>query len=110
MENAYMAPNPVMPNECVQIIPELCNGCNECVEVCRADCLMPNPEKGKPPILVYPDECWFGGCCAGACPTGACTMKHALQQRVGWKRKETGEIFRPGLKKHPAPNTRPAVG
>ncbi|MFH1123797.1 MAG: hypothetical protein V1758_09090, partial [Pseudomonadota bacterium] len=29
-----------------------------------------NPEKGKLPILKYPEECWFCGCCITHCPHG----------------------------------------
>ncbi len=107
-----LVPNPMTPSTCIIFDETLCNGCNKCIRYCRRDCLMPNPVKGKPPILVYPDECWFCGCCANACPKNppAARMEHPLNQRVAWKRKATGEIFRPGLKKHPAPNTRPAVG
>ncbi len=106
-----LVPNPLTPSTCI-IFEENCDGCNKCIDYCRRDCLSPNPVPGKPPILVYPDECWFAGCCAAACPKDppAARMEHPLNQRVAWKRKATGEIFRPGLKKHPAPNTRPAVG
>jgi NAD-dependent dihydropyrimidine dehydrogenase PreA subunit len=45
-----------------------CNGCNTCVEVCMCDAFVPNPEKGKPPILKYPEECWFCGACVTDCP------------------------------------------
>ena len=111
MDNkAYMVPNPMTPCRAVIIDPKLCIGCNQCVEVCRTDVLVPNPEKGKPPILLYPDECWFGGCCVEPCPVqGAIKMVHPLNQRIGWKRKETGEYFRIGMKNPPPPNTRPPI-
>jgi len=41
----------------VVINPTVCTGCNECVKVCTNGVLLPNPEKGKPPIVAYPDEC-----------------------------------------------------
>ena len=47
---------------------DVCTGCNTCVEVCMCDTLSPNPEKGKPPIVKYPEECWFCGCCVTDCP------------------------------------------
>jgi len=56
---AYMVPNPATPGMIVDIDPELCTGCNTCVEACHTDLFMPNPEEGKPPIVLYPDECWF---------------------------------------------------
>ena len=89
MENKVsMNPNPIMPNECVQIDPDLCTGCNSCVKVCRSDVLLPNKEEGGPPMMMYPDECWFCGI---------------------WKRKETGEYFRIGMKNPPPPNTKPPI-
>ena len=112
MENkAYITPNPIMPNECVVIHEELCNGCNSCVKVCRSDVLMPSREKGAPPFIVYPDECWFCGCCVEHCPIpGAISMEYPLNQRVGWKRKATGEYFRMGMKKSLPPNEKPPLG
>lgn len=108
---AYMVPNPFTPSKCVETNPDICTGCNNCVEVCRSDVLMPNPEAGKPPIVLYPDECWFCGCCVEHCPRpGAIKMEHALNQRIGWKRKDTGEYFRIGMQNPPPPNNRPPVG
>lgn len=109
--NAYLVPNPIMPCQAIIIDPDLCMGCNNCADVCRSDVMVHNPEEGKPPILLYPDECWFCGCCVSHCPIpGAIRMEHPLNQRVGWKRKETGEYFRIGMKNPPPPNTRPPVG
>jgi|PlaIllAssembly_1097288.scaffolds.fasta_scaffold265997_1 NAD-dependent dihydropyrimidine dehydrogenase PreA subunit len=107
---AFIVPNPMTPNQCIIIDSELCIGCNSCVEVCRSDVLMPNPQKGRPPIVLYPDECWFCGSCAEHCPVpDAISMEFPLNQRVGWKRKETGEYFRIGMKNPPPPNKRPPV-
>jgi Na+-translocating ferredoxin:NAD+ oxidoreductase RNF subunit RnfB len=90
---------------------EICTGCNTCVEVCRSDVMVPNEVEGRPPLVVFPDECWFCGCCVGHCPSpGAITMHHPLAQRVGWKRKGSEEFFRIGMKNPPPPNTRPPVG
>ena len=111
-DKVYMVPNPPTPNKGVELNPEICNGCNQCVEICRSDVLMPNPEKRKPPIVLYPDECWFCGCCVDECnQSGASRMVHPLNQSivVSWKRKETGEYFRLGMKNPPPPNTRPPV-
>jgi len=109
---AIMVPNPLTPCQAVIIDPERCDGCNICVDVCRTDVLVPNPEKGKPPIVLYPDECWFGGCCVAHCPQQAIKMVFPLNQVVcGWKRKETGEYYRIGMK-NPPPQTykKPPVG
>jgi Na+-translocating ferredoxin:NAD+ oxidoreductase RNF subunit RnfB len=74
--------------------PSLCNGCNQCIEVCQVDILIPNPQKGKPPIVLYPGECWYGGCCVAACPiSGAIKLNIPSMNRVHWKRKSTGEDF-----------------
>jgi NAD-dependent dihydropyrimidine dehydrogenase PreA subunit len=91
----YALPNARTPSTPVTFDPEICNGCNQCVDICQVDVLIPNPQKGKPPIVLYPEECWYGGCCEGACPRpGAITLHLPLPQLVRWKRKETGEHFR----------------
>lgn len=65
----------------------------------------------SPPTLLYPDECWFCGTCVEECPVpGAIRMQQPLNQRVGWKRKDTGEMFRIGMKNPPAPYREPPVG
>jgi len=64
-----------------------------------------------PPLVLYPDECWFCGTCVEECPVpGAIRMEQPLNQKVGWKRKETGELMRVGMKDPPPPYTRPPVG
>ncbi len=64
-----------------------------------------------PPLILYPDECWFCGTCVEECPIpGAIRMEHPLNQKVGWKRKDTGELMRVGMKNPPPPYTRPPVG
>ncbi|MBI5446849.1 MAG: ferredoxin family protein [Deltaproteobacteria bacterium] len=88
-------PNRPSPGLPVVIDADVCTGCNRCVEVCQVDVLIPHPEKGKPPILLHPDECWYEGSCVEHCPTaGAIRLNHPLAQRVRWKRKGTGESFR----------------
>lgn len=110
-DKVYILPNPATPGKAIKINPELCIGCNTCVEICRTDVLMPNDEKGKPPLVVYPDECWFGGCCVEHCPVpGAIVMEQPLNQRVGWKRKDTNEFFRIGMLNPPSPYMKPPVG
>jgi NAD-dependent dihydropyrimidine dehydrogenase PreA subunit len=108
--DAYMVPNPPTPNQAVDFDPAHCNGCNRCVEICRSDVLMPNPEKRKPPIVLYQDECWYCGTCVLECPRpGAIRMVHPMNQSVSvvWKRKATGESFRLGMKDPPEPNRKP---
>ena len=108
---AYMVPNPGTLNRTIFIDAGLCTGCKQCIEVCRSDIIVPNPGKGKVPIVLYPDECWFCGCCVSHCPVPeAIKVEYPLHQRVGWKRRETGEYYRIGMANPPSPNTRPPVG
>ena len=61
----------------------LCVGCNRCVNVCQVDIMIPNPEKGKPPVVIYPGECWYCGSCVMACPKkGAIKLTHPLMNRA----------------------------
>jgi len=93
-DKIYASPNQVTPGHPLVFNDKRCNGCNRCVEVCLMDVFIPNPKKGRPPIMVYPDECWYDGCCVMECPRpGAITMNHPLMQRVRFKRKATGEHF-----------------
>ena len=94
-KKVYIMPNIPTPNRPVSFNPEICTGCNTCVEVCQVDVLIPHPEKGRPPVVLHPEECWYCGCCVNECPvTGAITFNWPLYQRGYWKRKETGERFR----------------
>ena len=109
-EKLYVFPNQTAPSRPVVFDPDICTGCNICVDVCMADVFMPNPEKGKPPIVVYPDECWYGAGCVDVCPKPeAIRLNYPLLWRVPWKRKETGEFYWIGMKNPPPPNTKPLV-
>jgi NAD-dependent dihydropyrimidine dehydrogenase PreA subunit len=112
LENkAYLVPNPVTPGCAIRIDAARCTGCNLCADRCRMDVMVHNPQKGGPPIVLYPDECWFCGTCVEDCPVkGAIRLEHPLNQRVGWKRKDSGELFRIGMKNPPPPSHRPPVG
>lgn len=106
----------------IRIDPEVCIGCNRCVQVCQVDILLPNPvaasmemPSGKmeaeersprqispggvsdadgqtgrpvcygPPIVAWPGECYYCGCCVMACPRadqGAITLHHPLMNRA----------------------------
>jgi NAD-dependent dihydropyrimidine dehydrogenase PreA subunit len=78
----------------VSIDPAICNGCNRCVEVCQVDVFAPNPEPGKPPLVLFPDECWQDGSCVETCPQkGAMRWVRQPNQRVRCRRKTTGEDF-----------------
>jgi len=71
----------------ISIDKEKCIGCNICVNTCEMDLYIPNPEKGKPPIVQYPGECWYCGCCVMECPCpGAIKLRHPLMNQAHWKR------------------------
>ncbi len=112
-EDMKVFPNRVTPNNPIIFNEDVCNGCNTCVELCVMDIMIANPEQGKPPVIIYPDECYYDGLCVQNCPLwheGAIKLNHPLNQRVRWKRKATGEHFRIGMKNPPPPNTTPPVG
>ena len=74
-EKIYMVPNPPTPNRAVAFNSHVCLGCNSCVDVCPTDVLMPNPEPGNPPIVLYPEECWYCAVALKNAPVpGAITM------------------------------------
>ena len=60
-----------------------CIGCTSCCNICQCDIMMPNPEKGKHPIVVYPGECWYCGACVMVCPSqGAIKIQHPVMNRT----------------------------
>lgn len=61
----------------------ICVGCNNCVNTCQVDIMIPNPEKGKPPIVLFPGECYYCGSCVMECPNkGAIKLQHPLMNRA----------------------------
>jgi NAD-dependent dihydropyrimidine dehydrogenase PreA subunit len=100
-EKVYMVPNCTGPTIAVTIDEDLCIGCNACADICRIQTILPNPVKGKTPLVVYPDECWYCGCCVEVCRTGALQMHLPMNQRIFFKDKETGEVFRLGADDSP---------
>ncbi|MDF3001483.1 MAG: 4Fe-4S ferredoxin iron-sulfur binding domain protein [Bacillota bacterium] len=108
--DAILTPNPVLPNHVIKIDPAKCIACYQCAQICRCNVLMENPEKGQPPVLVYPEECWHCAVCTENCPTGAIEFDHPINQKITWKRKATGELFRIGMKNAPAPYQKRACG
>lgn len=66
-----------------------CTGCNRCVDICQVDLLVPNIKKGDPPVVMFPGECWYCGCCVVVCPVeGAIKLRHPLMNRAYWTAKE----------------------
>ena len=59
-----------------------CIGCNRCANVCQCDILLPSPEKGKHPIIMYPGECYYCGACVMVCPKDAIKLAHPLMNRA----------------------------
>lgn len=91
----YATPNPPGPPRPVIFDPDVCLGCNSCIEICQMDVMLPNPESGGPPIIMYPDECWYCGDCVSECPEeAAIKFNQPLLQRVNWKRKSSNAYFR----------------
>ena len=111
-DDVRMMQNMVTPSSPVIFDDKVCTGCNNCVEHCVMDILVPNPKAHQPPIVLYPDECWYDGVCVESCPLwqkGAIVLNHPMNQRTRWKRKTTGEDFRIGMPDPPPPNKRPPV-
>ncbi len=109
MSEIYSMPSQTGASRCLSFDPDKCVGCNLCVNVCPEDILIPNPEKGKEPIVVYAEECWYCGGCVTECPHGALTLITPAKQRIStiWLRKETGKEYRIGMKNPLPPNTTP---
>lgn len=61
----------------------LCVGCNRCVNVCQCDILLPAEQKGEPPIVMYPGECYYCGACVMVCPNqGAIRLVHPVMNQA----------------------------
>jgi len=84
----HVSPNMSTPHHPVVFDIKICTGCNECVETCQMDVFIPHPENGKPPILLFPDECIYCSACVSQCPQpGAIKLNRPLVQRIRWKNK-----------------------
>lgn len=64
---------------------EKCVGCGLCVEICQMDVFFAS-QKGKVPVLSYPEECWHCNSCVTACPVeGALTVRVPLPAMLHFK-------------------------
>lgn len=111
-KDVYASCNQITPNTPIVFDEDACTACDMCIDSCMSDVFIPNPERGKPPIVLYPDECWYCGVCLRVCPVldeGAISLHRPMMQRVRWKDKETGEHFRIGMPHPPPPNRKPPV-
>jgi Na+-translocating ferredoxin:NAD+ oxidoreductase RNF subunit RnfB len=79
----------VEPAVPILFIEEKCTGCNRCIEACQMDLLIPNEIKGQPPVVAYPEECWYCGCCVMDCPHDAIKMQHPLMNQARWVEKSS---------------------
>ena len=109
MAAAYSMPSFSGPCKVLEFDSAKCVGCNLCVNACPLDVMIPNPEKGGEPIVIFAEECWFCGGCVQECPHGALKLVPPAKQRIStiFKRKDTGEEFRMGQAEPMAPNTDP---
>ena len=110
--SVYTMPAQSGPCRILSFDAEKCVGCNACVNVCPNDVMIPNPERGKEPIVVFAEECWYCGGCVEECAREAVTIITPAKQRVStvWVRKETGQEYRIGMKNPLPPNTKPPAG
>jgi len=91
--SAYAIPEPSVTRP-LSFDPDICIGCNICVDICQVDIMVPNPEVGAPPIVLYPGECWYDGSCVSACPEPrAIKLNSMAGKRVHFRRKASGEDF-----------------
>ena len=76
----------------ISFTESICVGCNRCVTACQSDIFLPNPEKGKPPLVMYPGECFYCGACVMECPReGAIHFQHPIMNRSKFvERRDSG--------------------
>lgn len=54
-----------------------CIKCHICAQICCVDVFGP-AEKGKVPIVRYPEECWHCRSCVMDCPVEAIDLRYPL--------------------------------
>ncbi|WP_313346030.1 ferredoxin family protein [Sedimentibacter sp.] len=88
MNKTFMMRN-VEPASPITFDTQKCIGCNRCMEACPIDLFLPAEKKGAPPVVAYPDECWYCGCCVMECPKEAIKLKHPLMNQPRWVEKSS---------------------
>lgn len=66
-----------------------CNGCKGreyqiCVEHCVTDVFL-GSKQGEPPVIAYPDECFYENACVRDCPMQAIKLRIPLPMTVVYK-------------------------
>lgn len=86
MNNDIKAKFKAIPVSCsanpISFDEDKCLGCNSCANVCQVDIMIPNEVTGKPPIVLYPGECYYCGSCVMACNHDAIKLRHPLMNKT----------------------------
>lgn len=74
LKNDYITTSP----EKAVVVPELCNGCGECVKVCPVNAITIYEAKAK----IDPFQCVGCGACIPSCPREAIEFKNATTKQI----------------------------
>ena len=55
-----------------------CVHCGICAEICPTGVFSPEKEKGAPPEILFPDECWHCNSCVLDCKAKAVSLRIPL--------------------------------
>jgi heterodisulfide reductase subunit A len=68
--------------EVAYLIPEKCDGCGECVEVCPAKAIKKVPSSSEVRIEIDPMSCAGCGICVPVCPRQAIDLNHSTEAQL----------------------------